>query len=288
MCRYFTFITECENPKACTVLLRGPSKDMLMEVERNLQDAMNVVRNVMMNPKLVPGGGATGTAKKIKIKKKERQRRRRKKERKKRERKKKERRKKESEESLCVTLMLQLFPALPCCSRTHCLSPLSSFFHSFFHSFFSSFSFFFFSLFLVIEMALSVFLKERSHSVEGVAQWPYKALSEALTVIPVTLIRNCGKDIIRTLTQLRAKQAEGHLTFGVNGNTGDLADMNVLGIWEPFAVKAQTLKTSIETAILLLRIDAIVSGLKKPKAEASGGGAPAAPEGEQAVDPDQM
>lgn len=33
---YFTFIVDCENPKACTVLLRGASKDVLNEVERNL------------------------------------------------------------------------------------------------------------------------------------------------------------------------------------------------------------------------------------------------------------
>ncbi|KAK8406995.1 hypothetical protein O3P69_007502 [Scylla paramamosain] len=29
---YFTFITKCQDPKACTVLLRGPSKDILNEV----------------------------------------------------------------------------------------------------------------------------------------------------------------------------------------------------------------------------------------------------------------
>lgn len=34
---YFAFIIDCKNPKACTVLLRGPSKDLLNEVERNLQ-----------------------------------------------------------------------------------------------------------------------------------------------------------------------------------------------------------------------------------------------------------
>lgn len=28
---YFTFIEDCESPKACTVLLRGASKDILME-----------------------------------------------------------------------------------------------------------------------------------------------------------------------------------------------------------------------------------------------------------------
>ena len=56
--RYFTFLVECANPKACTILLRGASKDVLNEVERNLQDAMNVARNVMVEAKLVPGGGA--------------------------------------------------------------------------------------------------------------------------------------------------------------------------------------------------------------------------------------
>merc|ERR1719383_690240 len=59
---YFTFITECKNPKACTILLRGASKDILNEIERNLQDAMAVVRNVCMEPALVPGGGAAEMA----------------------------------------------------------------------------------------------------------------------------------------------------------------------------------------------------------------------------------
>lgn len=60
--RYFTFLVECKNPKACTILLRGASKDILNEVERNLQDAMNVTRNVMLEPYLVPGGGAAEMA----------------------------------------------------------------------------------------------------------------------------------------------------------------------------------------------------------------------------------
>merc|ERR1712001_598800 len=55
---YFTFIEECKNPKACTILLRGASKDILNEVERNLQDPIHVARNIFLNPKLVPGGGA--------------------------------------------------------------------------------------------------------------------------------------------------------------------------------------------------------------------------------------
>lgn len=52
-------MVDCKDPKACTILLRGASKDILNEVERNLQDALNVTRNVIQEPILVPGGGAT-------------------------------------------------------------------------------------------------------------------------------------------------------------------------------------------------------------------------------------
>ena len=34
--RYFSFLEQCKDAKACTVLLRGGSKDVLNEIERNL------------------------------------------------------------------------------------------------------------------------------------------------------------------------------------------------------------------------------------------------------------
>ncbi|XP_076846660.1 T-complex protein 1 subunit gamma [Brachyhypopomus gauderio] len=180
---YFTFVTECKDPKACTILLRGASKEILAEVERNLQDAMQVCRNVLLEPCLLPGGGA-------------------------------------------------------------------------------------------VEMAVSHRLTERSRGLTGVEQWPYRAVAQALEVIPRTLIQNCGASTIRVLTSLRAKHTqEGSASWGVNGETGALADMTELGICEPLAVKAQTYKTAVETAILLLRIDDIVSGHKKKgEAHPMGGG----------------
>uniref|UniRef100_A0AAR2LNJ5 CCT-gamma n=1 Tax=Pygocentrus nattereri TaxID=42514 RepID=A0AAR2LNJ5_PYGNA len=115
-----------------------------------------------------------------------------------------------------------------------------------------------------VEMAVSHRLTERSRALTGVEQWPYRAVAQALEVIPRTLIQNCGASTIRVLTSLRAKHTqEGSTSWGVNGETGTLADMADLGIWEPLAVKAQTYKTAVETAILLLRIDDIVSGHKK-------------------------
>ncbi|NWS77679.1 TCPG protein, partial [Crotophaga sulcirostris] len=120
------------------------------------------------------------------------------------------------------------------------------------------------------EMAVSHALTEKSKGMTGVEQWPYRAVAQALEVIPRTLIQNCGASTIRVLTSLRAKHTqEGSQTWGVNGESGALADMKELGIWEPLAVKLQTYKTAVETAVLLLRIDDIVSGHKKKGEEQS-------------------
>ncbi|KJP88067.1 T-complex protein 1, gamma subunit [Plasmodium fragile] len=56
---YYAHFVECENPRACTILLRGSTKDVLNEVERNLHDGMNVAKNIIMEGKLLYGGGCT-------------------------------------------------------------------------------------------------------------------------------------------------------------------------------------------------------------------------------------
>ena len=159
---YFTFIRKCKTPKACTILLRGPSKDMLNEIERNLQDAMSVARNVMFHPRLSPGGGAS-------------------------------------------------------------------------------------------EMAVSVRLAQMAKNVEGVQQWPYRAVGEAMEVIPRTLVQNSGSSrILPVLSELGAKHAEGHHTWGVDGDTGKIVDMKKYGVWEPEAVKLQSIKTAVEVSFPFL------------------------------------
>jgi len=59
---YYSFIEGCENGKSATILLRGASKDVLNEAERNLLDALNVTRNVLLDPRVLPGGGAVEMA----------------------------------------------------------------------------------------------------------------------------------------------------------------------------------------------------------------------------------
>jgi len=114
-----------------------------------------------------------------------------------------------------------------------------------------------------VEMAVSHALLEKSKSITGVEQWPYRAVVQALEVIPRTLAQNCGANVIRTLTALRAKHAARETSWGINGESGAVVDMKELKVWEPLTVKLQVYKTAIETAILLLRIDDIVSGSKK-------------------------
>lgn len=116
-----------------------------------------------------------------------------------------------------------------------------------------------------VEMAVSRLLTEKAAGLAGIEQWPYKAIAQALEIIPRTLAQNCGANTIRILTALRAKHATEGTTWGIDGETGKLVDMKEYGVWEPLSVKLQTYKTAIETAILLLRIDDIVSGSKKKK-----------------------
>ncbi|BGP06921.1 T-complex protein 1 subunit gamma [Rhodotorula toruloides] len=168
-----TFLTKCQDPRACTILLRGPSKDVLHEVDRNLADAMAVARNVVFDPRLAPGGGAT-------------------------------------------------------------------------------------------EMAISVGLAKKARAIEGVQGWPMRAVSDAMEVIPRTL----------------AKHAAGESSFGVDGETGKVVDMKEYGLYESAAVKVQTLKTAIESACLLLRVDDIVSA-KRPQGEGGPGPMPQQGGGEE-------
>ncbi len=51
------FVEGCKNPKAVTILVRGGTDRMVDEAERSLYDAKCVVRNIVQDPWLVPGGG---------------------------------------------------------------------------------------------------------------------------------------------------------------------------------------------------------------------------------------
>ncbi|MFP4005225.1 MAG: thermosome subunit alpha [Candidatus Hadarchaeia archaeon] len=53
-----TFIEDCENPKAVSILVRGGTEHIVDEAERSLKDAINVVGEAIESEKMIPGGGA--------------------------------------------------------------------------------------------------------------------------------------------------------------------------------------------------------------------------------------
>lgn len=181
---YFSYFIDCGVTKACSVILRGGSKDVLNELERNLQDAMCVARNILREPKLVPGGGA-------------------------------------------------------------------------------------------FEMEVSARLLEKSKEIDSLLQYPYTAIAHSLEAIPRTLASNCGSNIVQIISDLRAEHAEGkkeNVAIGLDGIKGVLANVLDLGIYDTLSVKKQSLKTAIECASMLLRIDEVVSSSKTRKQNPMAGG----------------
>lgn len=154
---YFAFFVECHEPTACSIVLRGASKDVLNEMERNLHDCLAVAKNIYQDAKMLPGGGA-------------------------------------------------------------------------------------------VEMEVSARLLEKAKTIDGLQRLPYQAgtsfstiyalVAYALEIIPRTLAQNCGADVVRTITDLRAQHADKHgILKGIDGNTGKITDMSEINVWEPLAVK---------------------------------------------------
>ncbi len=57
-----TFVTECKNPKAVSILIRGTTEHVVDELERGLHDALSVVKVALEDGKMTAGGGAAATA----------------------------------------------------------------------------------------------------------------------------------------------------------------------------------------------------------------------------------
>lgn len=53
-----TFIEGCKDPKAVSILVRGGTERIVDEAERTIHDALCVVRDVVVEPRVVVGGGA--------------------------------------------------------------------------------------------------------------------------------------------------------------------------------------------------------------------------------------
>ncbi len=125
-----------------------------------------------------------------------------------------------------------------------------------------------------IELEMAKAVRAHAEQVGGREQLAIEAFAEALEIIPRTLTENAGLDILDTMVALRAAHAkEGGIYMGVNVFDEGVIDMLEQGVVEPKVVKEQAIKSGIEVASMILRIDDVVA------AKSGGPGGGGGPEG---------
>ncbi len=173
------FVEDIPNPRAVTILVRGGSDRILDEVERSLQDALHVARDLFREPKIVPGGGA-----------------------------------------------------------------------------------------FEVEVARRV--REYARKLSGKEQLAALKFADALEYIPTILALTAGLDPVDAIAELRRRHDNGEATAGVDVHGGKIADMAALNVWDPLLVKKQVVKSAVEAAIMILRIDDIIAAGAPKKEEKKG------------------
>lgn len=171
------FVEECKNPRSISILIRGGLERMVDEAERAMNDALNVVADILEEGHIVAGGGAP-------------------------------------------------------------------------------------------EIEAAKVLRDYMESVGGREQLAIEAFAEAIEVIPATLAENAGMNPIDILVELRAahKKPEGKW-IGVDVMEGKTANMMDKGVIEPLKVKLQAIKSAVEAASMILRIDDVIAASKLEEKE---------------------
>ncbi len=171
------FIEGCKNPKSVSILIHGGTQRIVDEAERSFKDAINVVKDILLEPKILAGGGAP-------------------------------------------------------------------------------------------ELELALRLRDFAKTLPGKEQLAVEKFAEALERVPMQLAENAGLDPIESIVSLRSSHKEGKKWDGVNVLAYSLGDMWAEKVFEPLVVKKQVIKSSVEAACMILKIDDIIAASKLSEKEA--------------------
>jgi thermosome len=123
-----------------------------------------------------------------------------------------------------------------------------------------------------VEAELSKRIRDYAAKVGGREQLAIEAFADSLEIIPTTLAENAGLDIIDIIVSLRAAhEKKNGLWQGVNVYSGKVGNMLKEDVVEPLAVKQQAIKSAVEAASMILRIDDIIAAAKTPPPPPKGG-----------------
>ncbi len=163
------FVEECSDPRSVAIFVRAGLERMLDEAERSLNDALYVISDIAVTPKMVAGGGS-------------------------------------------------------------------------------------------IELGMAKAVRDYAPQVGGREQLAIETFADALEIVPRTLAVNAGLDILDTMVAMKAAHAKSDGTYmGVNVYDEGVVDMLQEGVVEPLVVKQQVIKSGVEVASMILRIDDVVA-----------------------------
>ncbi|MDY6959348.1 MAG: TCP-1/cpn60 chaperonin family protein, partial [Halobacteriota archaeon] len=110
------------------------------------------------------------------------------------------------------------------------------------------------------EMYIAERLRQYALSIKSKRQLAISAFADALEVIPKTLIKNSGQDVITTIADLRMEHSVGNDNFGYDAIRKRIADTFECGIVESLVTKRQIYKGASETSRLVILSDDIIYG----------------------------
>lgn len=106
-----------------------------------------------------------------------------------------------------------------------------------------------------VETELLLRIRDYASTVGGRAQLAIEKYAESFEAIPITLAENSGFNPLDKLVDLKNAHSKGKTHAGLNVYDGKVIDMLKAKVVEPLRSKRQSVQSSAEAAILLIRVD---------------------------------
>jgi len=136
-----------------------------------------------------------------------------------------------------------------------------------------------------VETELALRVRDYSASLKGREQLAVEKFAEAVEIIPRTLAENSGLDPIDKLVELKAAHERGEKNAGLDVYANKVVDMWKEGVIEPLRTKRQSVESAVEAAVMILKIDDVISSKREALPP---GGAPPGGMGAGGMPPGEM
>ncbi|MFW6028666.1 MAG: thermosome subunit alpha [Halanaerobiales bacterium] len=114
-----------------------------------------------------------------------------------------------------------------------------------------------------VEAELYKELKQFASKHSGRIQLALDAFAESMLVIPKAISENAGLDPIDVITNLNKEHDAGNKNSGIDIESGNCLNSLEKGIIEPFSLKMHAINSAREVAVMILRIDDVISSSSK-------------------------